>query len=165
MKNQTKQIAIYLVFTFIVLLFTQSCSSKLETEANQELAKLLNSMLTKCDDLYSGSNGTFTIQFKNPAFKVLKSVPLDEADKLNDVEWKGIADFSCSSYRLITTPKGIGQWQTCPTTIRKDSQDDYLFFDSVGTGLVMGKVKGAWQLQSKHSVKPSDCNNTVPSLK
>lgn len=101
---------------FATLLLTSSCSilpgsggSTLDKEADNAARQYWETGLTECSDSFYGKHSftsfilrptrrNYLYQFKDVEFEV-KGKPLTEADKLNNVEWRGAASFSYKAWR------------------------------------------------------------------
>ena len=115
--------------------------------------------VTKCGSSWFGRGTTTPInidEFKDFKFSVSK-VPLDQADKLNGVQWRGITTVSCSSFRSFTLA-GWGPWAECnslpatasiPNRIRIDEINGRWFYIS----------HPVWRIEAnKYHPTPVNCN-------
>ena len=139
------------IMTLAAAFFCVSCGSaslmpNVDNEPQEQAQKFVEAQLTKCGDSYYGvrkiGNDSGLYQFKNPKVSV-KSQELTEADKLNNVEWKGNSTFSAETWRLYDVTGKWGPWRQGFTSL------------GVGLGVTMYKQKGQWKFGSDGNLKPN----------
>lgn len=139
------------IMTFAAVLCCLSCSPSsvlpnVDAEPQEQAQKFVEAQLTRCDDSYYGvrkiasDNGLY--QFKNPKVSV-KSQELTQADKLNNLEWKGSSTFSAEAWRLYDVTGKWGPWRQGFTSL------------AIGLGVTMYKQKGQWKFGSDGNLKPN----------
>lgn len=95
--------------TFIIIGHLTSCAPSISLEApgkageaQEQALKYVEAQLTKCGDSYFGirriSRDDTLYQFKNPKVTVT-SEELTQADRLNEIDWKGMFHFSAEAWR------------------------------------------------------------------
>lgn len=139
---------------------TGAGGSSLDAEARREAEKFWATQVTKCGDSYYRKEALIKkddyviyYQMKNPKMEVL-SQPVSEADRLNEIEWKGTTAF---------VPKASRAWST-----EKKAWDEWLKGGMAVPELSYGmeKAKGAWSIDTKRDwtleetsrYEPVDCS-------
>jgi hypothetical protein len=154
-----------LLFLFIPYVYAGS----LDEEAKKEIIGFYFSkrLITKCDNgLYSyfGTKNQqalewIVVEFKG-LFAEVKSQPLNHADKLKGVEWKGSGNIHQEAWRIYHEKTGWSLWQLTP-----QNESGRLF---------LGKKKGKWIVipngsleETMRFAKPIACEKlaTIPKPK
>ena len=103
-------IRVPITFALFTVCALSSCSALRPntSEAEGNVRSEFEQSYSKCGDSYFANNVPWgLVQFKDVTFNV-KQLDLSDADKLNNVEWKGAATVSCQLTRLYNY--GTRKW-------------------------------------------------------
>ena len=86
-------------------------SLSIDEQARQQALQYWASKITKCgDDWYATDKKNFVSQVKNFSVSVQNN-PINQSDKLNGFQFKGVFSASITQIRTYTKDKGFGKWQ------------------------------------------------------
>lgn len=105
-------------------------SSPLDKEANIQATKVFDALVTKCGEKYymwndQGGVHGWAIEFKEKPVLTVGSLPVDDMQKLNGLEWTGLVSFQSSAEKIHWPHQGWS-WEWNSHSFR------------------LSKVNGAW---------------------
>jgi hypothetical protein len=142
-------LTILITLSAIILCLSCRPTSRLipnpDSEAQDQAEKFVSAQLTRCGDSYYGirkvANDNGLYQFKNPKISV-KSQELNQADKLDGIQWKGSSNFSADAWRMYSVTGEWTPWRQGFTAL------------DIGLSVNMYKKNSQWQFGATGELKP-----------